>query len=239
VLWYKAWLETRGRFLVSLCAISIIIAFFVHHAEHVITPEPKRETYFLLFFVHHYLAGLWILSVVLLGMGGLLRERAIGTSSLTLALPVSRTRVVGVQIALGILEAILLAVLPWSVILFTTDLAGRTFPASQAVFYILLLISGGLVYFALAVLISSLIEGEYTAPAVVYGLVVLSGIIFSSVDSLRPYADLWRFMGGDNYFNHVTYLLSGPFPWFGALTALVVAALMLLASVAVIQKREF
>lgn len=239
MLWYKAWLETRARFLVSVCAISIISAFFVHHAERVISPEPKRETYFLLFFVHHYLVGLWILSAVLLGMGGLIRERAIGTSSFTLTLPVSRARVAGVQIAVGIFQAILLAVLPWSVILFTTDLIGRAFPVSQAAFYVLLLISGGLVYFALAVLISSLIEGEYTAPAVAYGLVVLSGITFSSVDSLRPYADLWRFMGGDNHFNHATYLLSGPFPRFGALAALSVAALMLLASVAVIQRREF
>lgn len=239
MLWYKAWLETRGRFLVSLCAITVIVAFFVSHSERLISPEPKRETFFLLFFVHHYLMGLWIISVVLLGMGGLIRERAVGTSSFTLALPVSRARVAGVRIAMGVAQAILLAVLPWGVILFTTDVRGRAFPASQAAFYVLLLSSGGLVYFALAVLVSSLIEGEYTAPAVGYGLVILSGIMFSSIDSLRPYVDLWRFMGGDNHFNQASYLLSGPFPWLGALAALSIAALMLLASVAIVQKQEF
>ncbi len=37
-----------------------------------------------------------------------------------------------------------------------------------------LLVSGGLIYFSLAVLVSSLVEGEFTAPAVAYGLTVLS-----------------------------------------------------------------
>jgi len=193
----------------------------------------------MIFFAHQYLVGIWILSVILLGMGGLVRERAVGTSSFTLALPVSRARIVGVRITVGVLQAISLAVLPWLAILLITDLGQVPFIVSQASFYLFSLISGGLIYFAMAVLISSLIEGEYTAPAVAYGLTILTGIVFGNVTWLRPYADLWRFMGGDNHLDKNTFLLLGPFPWLGAFASLCVAGLMLLASVRVIQSREF
>jgi ABC-2 type transport system permease protein len=239
VLWYKAWLETRSRFLASLCVVTSVVVLAVHHEEYVLSPVPERDTYQLLFFVHHYLMGLWMLCVVLLGMGGLIRERAAGASSYTLALPVSRVRLVAIQVAVGLLEAIGLAVIPWAAILLTTAIKDRPFPLSQAVFYVLLLISGGLVYFALSVLISSLLEGEYTAPAVAYGIMILSGVICANSESLRPYADLWRFMGGNNHFNDSTYLLSGPFPWLGALAGISVTAFLLLASVGVVYRRDF
>jgi len=240
VLWYKAWLETRSRFLASLCGITIIISFFVRHAESLFPAGPKTNVWNIIFFAHQYLVGIWILCVVLLGMGGLVRERAVGTSSFTLALPVSRARLAGVRIAVGMLQAISLAVLPWAAILFITDLGGQaSFPISQASFYLALLISGGLIYFAMAVLISSLIEGEYTAPAVAYGLTILTGMIFGEVSWIRPYADLWRFMGGDNHIDKNTYVLSGSFPWLGALASLSVVGLMLIVSVRVLQKREF
>jgi ABC-2 type transport system permease protein len=239
VLWYKAWLETRSRFLASLCGITIFVSLFLNHVEHVLSPVPMRDTYYFLFVLHHYLMGLWMLAAVLMGMGGLIRERAVGASSLTLALPVSRARLVGVQIVFGAFEAILLALIPWGAMLVTTKFNGRPFPIDQAAFYSLLLVSGGLIYFALAVLISSLIEGEYTAPAVAYGLVVGTGITFSSSDLLRPYLDVWRFMGGDNHFNKSTSLVSGPFPWVGVLASLSAVTILLLASVVVIRHREF
>jgi ABC-2 type transport system permease protein len=239
VLWYKAWLETRSRFLASLCGMTVILTFFVHHAESVISPLPKTDTYQIFFFANQYLVGFWILSVVLLGMGGLIRERAVGTSSFTLALPVSRVRLAGVHIAVGICQAILLAAVPWIVILLTSNLNAREFPISQAGFYATLLVSGGLIYFSLSVLISSLIEGEFTAPAVAYGLTVLSVMFFATDDRIRPYADVWRYMSGNNQLNKSTYLLTGPFPWTGFVASVAVAGALLLASVVVIQRREF
>jgi len=107
---------------------------------------------------------------------------------------------------------------------------------TQVGFYVLLLIGGGLAYFAMAVLVSSLVEGEYTAPAVAFGLVLLTVIVFDAW--LRPF-NLWRLVTGDFYIDRHTYLLSGHFPWLGTLASLSAAALMLLASVRVIQRREF
>jgi ABC-2 type transport system permease protein len=239
VLWYKAWLETRARFLISLASVVVILVFFVHHAESILPREPKGNTYELFFFAHFYLAGLWLLSVILLGMGGLLREKTAGVSSFTLALPVSRAHLLWVRIATGALESIALGILPWVAILVVSALAGRPFFISQACFYVLLLIGGGLVYFAIAVLISTLFEGEYTAPAVAYGIVILVGIISGSINKLRPFLDLWRFITADNYYNKSTHLLSAPVPWFGIAACLSVATLLLFASVRVTERREF
>jgi len=239
VLWYKAWLETRARFLISLASLVVILAFFVHHAESILPREPRGNTYELFFFAHFYLAGLWMLSVILLGMGGLLRERAAGVSSFTLALPVSRAHLMWIRIATGVLESIALGIVPWVAILLVSSVAGRPFILSQAGYYVLLLVGGGMVYFAIAILVSSLFEGEYTAPAVAYGVVILVGIVSGSINKLRPFLDVWRLITGDNHYNKSTHLLAGPPPWLGIAASLSVAAVLLLTSVKVIQKREF
>ena len=179
---------------------------------------------------------MWILAVVLLGMGGIVRERAIGSSSMTLSLPVSRARLLCIRIGMGVLEAIALAVAPWTTIFIVSALSRMPISISQVGFYVLLLIGGGLAYFAMAVLVSSLVEGEYTAPAVAFGLVLLTVIVFDAW--LRPF-NLWRLVTGDFYIDRQTYLLSGHFPWLGTLASLSASALMLLASVSVIQRREF
>jgi ABC-2 type transport system permease protein len=189
-----------------------------------------------LFITQQFVVIMWILAVVLLGMGGIVRERANGTSSLTLSLPVSRARLLGIRVGMGVLEAIALAVLPWTTIFIVSSLSGMPILITQVGFYVLLLIGGGSAYFTMAVLVSSLIEGEYTAPAVAFGLVLLTAIVFDAW--LRPY-NLWRLVTGDFYIDRHTYLLSTHFPWLGILASLSAAALMLLASVRVIQRREF
>jgi len=239
VLWYKAWLETRTRFLVCLIFVVAVLVFFVHHAEGILPAEPKSNAYELMFYAHFYLAGLWVLCVVLLGMGGLLREKSSGVSSFTLAFPVSRTRLVMVRTVVGVVESIVLGVVPWAAMLLVIYLGGKPFSLSQAGFYVLLLVGGGLVYFAMSILISALIEGEYTTPAVAYGAVILVGAVCGSVKSLRPFFDLWRFITADKYYDRSTHLLSGPAPWFGISASLTVAVCMLLATIKVIQKRDF
>ncbi len=35
MLWYKAWLETRSRFLTSLATLTMFSSIFVHHALYI------------------------------------------------------------------------------------------------------------------------------------------------------------------------------------------------------------
>ncbi len=202
MLWYKAWLETRSRFLTCLAALTVFCAFFVHHAQALLRAHDETDFQRLLFITHGYVAVAWILSVLLLGMGGMVRQNAIGTSSLTLSLPVSRAHLLGVRIAVGILEAMALGVLPWVTIFLVSSLARMPILITQVGFYVLLLVAGGLVYFALAVLISSLVEGEYAAAAVAFGLVFLATFLFDAW--LRRF-NLWRLVSGDFYIDRHTF----------------------------------
>ena len=236
MLWYKAWLETRSRFLTCLATLTIFCAVFVQHAQGLIRPEWKSDFNRLLFVNQQFVVIMWILGVVLLGMGGIVREKVIGTSPLTLSLPVSRARLLGVRVGMGILEAITLGVVPWVTVFLVSSLARKPILITQVGFYLLLLVGGGLVYFAMAVLVSSLVGGEYTAPAVAFGLVLLAAMLFDAW--LRPF-NVWRLVTGDYFIDRSTFLLSGHLPWLAILASLSVAVLMLLASIMVVQRREF
>jgi ABC-2 type transport system permease protein len=236
VLWYKAWLETRSRFLTCLATLTLFSGIFVHHAQGLIRPEWKSDFNRLLFVNQQFLVIMWVLSVVLLGMGGIVREKVIGTSSVTLALPVSRTRLLRVRVGIGALEAIVLGVVPWLAVFVVSSFARKPILITQVASYVLLLVVGGLVYFAMAILVSSLVSGEYTAPALAFGIVLLAAMLFDAW--LRQF-NLWRLVTGDFSIDRSTYLLSEHLPWMGILSSLTVAVLMLLASTIIVQRREF
>lgn len=236
MLWYKAWLETRARFLASLSALTFFCGFYVHHFLEDERPEWKTHFQMVLYITQEMMAVLWILSVVLVGMGGVVHEKAIGTSSLTLSLPVSRGRLQRTRVGVGVLESLALAVVPWLTILVVSLRAKMPVSIQQISFYVALLVSGGLVYYAMAVLVSSLIEGTYTAPAVVLGLAFLSVVV---VDSWFEEFSLWRFMTGNFYIDKHTFFLSAHFPWLVTLACLSTAALMIFVSIKVIHYRDF
>jgi ABC-2 type transport system permease protein len=248
VLWYKAWLETRSRFLVSLVTLTTFSSIFFHHAlyiscsntlpcpEKITRSERMSEFHRLLFINQQYVVIIWILAVVLLGMGGLVREKALGTSSLTLTLPVSRARLMRVRVATGVFQAIALGVVPWLAVLIISSRARMPISVAQVELYILLLVGGGLFYFAMAVLVSSLVSGEYTAPALAFGVVLLGAMLFDNW--LRRF-NVWRLVTGDFSIDRNTFLLSKHAPWPGILGSLCAAALMLLASVMAVRRKEF
>jgi ABC-2 type transport system permease protein len=248
MLWYKAWLETRSRFLVSLATLTIFSSIFFHHAlyisclntlpcpEKITRSERVSEFHRLLFINQQYVVIMWILAVVLLGMGGMVREKALGTSSLTLTLPVSRARLMRVRVAMGVFQAIALGVVPWLAVLIISSRARMPISVAQVGFYMLLLVGGGLVYFAMAVLVSSLVSGEYTAPALAFGAILLGAMLFDNW--LRRF-NVWRLVTGDFSIDRNTFLLSKHLPWPGILASLCAAALMLLASVIAVQRKEF
>src|SRR5262249_54311257 len=152
-------------------------------------------------------------STVLVGMGGIVYEKAVGTSSLTLSLPVSRTRAQVVRAAVGTFEVAALGVVPWLTVFIICSAEKMPVSVNQVAFYVSLLICGGLLYFALAVLVSSLVEGTYTAPAVAIGFAFVSVIV---VDEWSKRLNVWRFITGGLYLDKHTFLLSAPFPWLAA-----------------------
>jgi ABC-2 type transport system permease protein len=243
VLWYKAWLETRGRFLACLITLTLFCFVFVHHAQGIAfrgdglaRPGGPADYYRLLYVNQQFLVIMWVVSAVLLGMGGLVREKAVGVSTFTLSLPVSRARLFGVRTAMGVMQTAALAILPWCAVYLASSSVGLPIRVSQVAFYIFLLLGGGLSYFAMALLVSSVVEGEYTAPAIAFGVVLLTAITFDAW--LRPFS-LWRLIAGDLSIDRHTYLLPPAFPWCGVSASLAAALSMLLLALQRIRRRDF
>jgi ABC-type transport system involved in multi-copper enzyme maturation permease subunit len=235
MLWYKAWMETRSRFLISLIGMVALCAGFVFHLDRDATYYVKDDYYYYVLFVgNSMLVVMWLLAVTLTMMGGLLREKASGTSAFTLALPVSRARLATVRICTGFAQALALAIIPWITMLFVGSIAGKTHSISQAAYYLILLLGGGMPFFAMAVLVSSLITGEYTAPVVSFGVVIVTAVGLSG-RSLRPYSP-WAFMTGREYLNEKTNLLSFPIPWLQVSIYIIFAGLLLALSVRFVQQ---
>jgi ABC-type transport system involved in multi-copper enzyme maturation permease subunit len=237
MLWFKAWMETRSRFLISLAGMVVLCAGFVFHLDKTAIYDVKDDYYYYVLFVgNSMLVVMWLLAVTLTMMGGLLREKAAGTSAFTLALPVSRARLATIRICTGLAQAFALAIIPWLAMLCIGSIFGKAF-ASQAVYYLVLLLGGGMPFFSTAVLVSALISGEYTAPVVSLGVVVVTAVGLSG-KALRFYSP-WTFMTGREYLNDQTHLLSPPIPWLQAAIYVLLAGLLLAISVRVVQREEF
>jgi ABC-2 type transport system permease protein len=218
--------------MVALCSI------LVFHGDRIAIYDVATDYYYyVLYMGHSILVVMWVLAVTLTMMGGLIRERAIGSSAFTLALPVSRTRLTVIRIYTGLAQAVTLAVVPWIAMYSVGAIFGKAHSISQATYYLVLLLGGGLLFFALAVLVSSLVSGEYTAPVVSFGAVIVTAVALSG-SALRPYSP-WAFMTGGEYLNRQTFLLSFPIPWLQVAIYVSLAGLLLAVSIRIIQREEF
>ncbi|HUZ03751.1 MAG TPA: hypothetical protein VMU62_00215 [Acidobacteriaceae bacterium] len=238
MLWFRAWLETRTRFLICLAGILFLCLFSVFPYEKQAGHWVVRSYYnYVLLNAHLMLVVMWVLTVTLLMMGGLLREEALGSASFTLALPVSRQRLMAVRIATGAFQAVTLAIAPWCAMYLIAITLGKTYYSlSQVAFHLLLLLTGGAVFFAIALLVSSVVSGEYTAPLVSFGAALaIATMLSGKIQIFSPFA----FIMGTEYIDWHTYLLVGPFPWAEAAIRLFLAALLTWIAVRIISKRDF
>jgi ABC-2 type transport system permease protein len=235
MLWYKAWLETRTRFLISLAGMTALGCYRVWELDR--NPEPWYKLdyyYFALRSGHQLITLMWIVAATLLLMGGLLREKALGVSSFTLALPASRRRLMGVRIGTGFGQGLVLAIVPWSAMFVTAALTGQARSIFQAWFSIVLLIGGGAVIAGVALLVSALIEGEYTAPMVSFGFAILCGNAPKSLEFVNPLG----LMGGRAYLGGSNMLVR-PIPWIHVTANLCVTAILVGISVKIVERRDF
>jgi ABC-2 type transport system permease protein len=233
MLWYKAWLETRSRFLIALVGSVALCSRMVVVFMRTGAPHQLNQ---VLHATHETLAAVWLLAVTLIMMGGLVRERAIGSSSFTLSLPVSRLRLMTVRIGMGLAEATLLAILPWIGMLLAAKAVHQMYFIEQAGIHLFLLLGGGVLFLAASFLISSFVEGEYTAPIVSCGIIIMLAYVLSR-ETLSSYSP-WLFMLGDKYFHWHTAQF-GPISWGYAVGFFAIGVFMTLLSIKLIQRRDF
>jgi ABC-type transport system involved in multi-copper enzyme maturation permease subunit len=238
MLWYKTWIETRKRFLVSLAGITLISAYQVFHADSLAEPDSALNYYyFVLHSTQQMLSVMWILAITLLNMDGLLHEKNAGTAPLTLTLPVSRHQLMKERVSLVFGEALLLALLPSLAMLVTGSVCGKTHSLYQATFHFLMLIGGGIVFFAIAVLCSSLIEGQYLAPMSSLGLSTALLVLANGQHS--SYFSPFMCMLAQAPYDRKTSLLVGPIPWMRLAMFVTASIALIVLAFKLLRHRDF
>jgi ABC-type transport system involved in multi-copper enzyme maturation permease subunit len=195
MLWLKAWRESRVRFLLTaftlstLCAFAVLFEPYIRQHQLPIPFEMREGAYseyiYKLIFAGTA-KGIFALLVIFLGLGGLQRERAHNTAGFTLALPVSRFRVIGTQIGVGMIELATLTLVPAILIPGFSTVTHRYYPFPVALHFSTLWFFGGLIIFAMSFLLSVAVSGEYTAPVVCYLVLVIHTFV-AAWHPLAPY----------------------------------------------------
>lgn len=186
---------------------------------------------------HGFLQFLSVVAAVILGLGGLKREQANGSSGFTLALPVSRRAHVLSRAITGAGEAVILGFIPGLIVVVLSPLAGFHYPLSQALLFAAIVVLGGLVFYALGFLLSEILPGEYAAPGV--GMAIIAA--FYVLTKLPPLGVLNVFdaMDGKRVLVGQTYFLGSNYPLLTVAASLAVALLLVSLSVIVVSRRDF
>ena len=244
MLFYKAWRESETRFLLSaLTIVGLCGAFVFFHNEGAgLSDRPLNYVEFIWHIVYKgYLRQLFMVLVLILGVGGLQRERDIGTAGFTLALPVSRLRLVFARALVGLLQVVCLSCLPALVIPASSPLAGQSYPLAQAWQFSILWSVGGIFSYVLGFLASTIFRGEYTAPVAAFlGLLLYSAL--ADLPIAESYSlDIHDIMSGIGmpYFRAHDSLLIGPLPWVTLATFMCVALFLIALSGRITQTQDF
>ncbi len=117
--------------------------------------------------IHHLIysgtaKGTFTLLSLFLGLGGLVRERARRTSTFTLALPVTRFQIVGTQIGMGLLQVAVLSLLPVLLLPLLSRLMREPVALRDTLHYSILWFVCGSTIFAVAYLLSVVLEGVHS-----------------------------------------------------------------------------
>lgn len=175
MLWYKAWRESQGRYFLSAAAIASVcltrVLFESRFYPGVARDAPGVTNYLQYIFWTVFgggARGVMQLSCLLLGLGGLQRDRKLGTIGFTLALPVSRLRLVLARAGVGAAQILTLAALAPLVVWAASPIVHQHLSFGYCFGFFPLWVLGGLVTFGVTFVCSVVFPGEYTALAVGY-----------------------------------------------------------------------
>lgn len=245
MLWYKSWRETRPRMLI--CAIALVWACAVIVLMQKQARSRGDEPLTYISYIWHavyqgFARDMFLVLVIVLGLGGLRQEHAQGTSGFTLGLPAARRRLVMVRAGVGLLELAILALLPAVVVPAMSPVVGESYPLLQALQFSALWVCCGAVVFGMAFLLSTAMAGEYSAAIVsIAVLFVYSGVIRLSVFGKFFFLDLFKVMNGMGtpYFQSGSFVLTGPLPWVALCGMMLIAFGLVLGAGRLSQQQDF
>lgn len=228
MLLYKAWRESRNRFLLGVLALA---GFCTIMALQRASGAPFTDRIFSgsLYFE---------LLVIVVGMGGLRRERSQHTAVFTLTLPVSRLQLVAAHAAVGLAETVVLALVPALMAGPLGALTHQTASAGDALRYSLMRILCGGFVFAISFLLSALLSGAYTAMVPSFIALFMEGRISWWVPPLRPYLVIPQSAMNGHWAYEGIRSIRGPFPIAGLLIMVAMAVAMFGAAAWITQNED-
>ena len=258
MLWHKAWLETRGRFLAGL-AISAIVGFGVIYdfraTERLLplirnmdpgaldTSGPigaaikegiaAQQTFRGFVWWQWYRENLTYLVVIfgaLLGAGGLL-ARSGSATLFTLSLPVSRNRLIGTRAALGLAELLAIAIVPSLVLPLLAPSIGQSYSVIDVMVHGVCMFTAGSVFFSLAALLSNDF-GDMWRPVLIACIVAAALGMLEYIPAISPYG-IFHVMNGETYYRHAGV------PWIGLLISTGISAALLRTAAVNLAQRDF
>ena len=253
MLWRKAWIESQLPFGLAVAVMGAASGFGVLFHDPVrsflassTAPLDTYSWYICRIVYQGFGRTLFMIFAFMFGLGGLLRERELGTAAFTLALPVSRLRLVATRAIVGWIELIALAFLPSIIVVAVSPLVGQGYPIAQAVPFSVLWIAGGSAFYAIAFLASAIFAGEYTAFIVVW-VVMFGHTLTTQFIRLRyPVFNSYLFtvqemMSGFrmSYFDPNAHVLIGPFPLMIVMGLIAFAAALAAAAVIWTEQKDF
>jgi len=212
----KVWCESRSRFFFILAALVLVTSasvFYNARAERVVIEskdfhEAGERT------IRGPLFLFWGFSAMFLGLGGLLRERAVGTVDYTLSLPVSRTRWFIYRSLNGALQSLSAALIPALSVPVIAALSGGDYPIGDAFLLGLRLGLGGTLFYSIGLLSSALFAGEFTSAGIGIAIVFAVNSSTRVIESLKG-LNLQDAIAPTQMIDASTYLIRGQVPWTG------------------------
>ena len=258
MLWHKAWLETRGRFLGGL-ALSVIVgcgAIYDFRATERLLPVVRtidpatldmsgplgaaikeslqaQQSFRGFVWWQWYRQNLTYLVVIfgaLLGAGGLLAKSE-GATLFTLSLPISRNRLIGTRAATGLAELLALSIVPSLILPLMAPSIGQTYSIVDVLAHGACMFVVGSVFFSLAALLSN----DY---ADVWRPVLIACVVAAVIGMLEyipPIGQfgMFRVMNGESYYRQASL------PWIGLLVNAAIAATLLRTAAVKLAHRDF
>src|SRR5262245_24110875 len=176
MLWYKAWLETRWRFLIGVGLLTVSACGTVLYYPQVMRLMPMansidvsgeigrriKEGVELASSYRGYIWSQWIgqsvsqmgtLFAILLGSGSPIAQGSPGATMFTLSLPASRNRLLGIRTATGLAEWFVIALVPSLTVPLLSPAVGQSYTIASALIHAACIFVAGAMFFSLAVLL--------------------------------------------------------------------------------------
>jgi len=237
MLWYKSLREIRTVTLIGSAAMAAACVLVVFYQQPMRASADAPMTYIAYIWKSIYNSigrDIFLILSIILGSGGLLQERAHGTSGFTLTLPVSRRHIVITRAVMGYCSILIIAAVPIFAVPAASHYIGESYPVAQTCGFFALWSAGGAVFYGFTFLLAHRLEGEYISVLLAIPALMLYGALLNLPWLSRlPMLNIFHVINGEDmpFFLESQHLLTGPLPWLtlGAMFA-VSAAFILLAA---------